>query len=225
MVTVWPATSVNSKKNSAASETNFGEMTKIGYLAWGSATTHLAISPVNRKVLCVRHKTRFVSHNITEVVRQVWWKTNLKCQIKYDFEVLLVSLEAVSHHINCCQNRRFAPTRLIHARMLNHSRPVASQDWNPPGQRCDSVFLYMRPSCVFPAFLIIKFLPSQNFPDFSTARFSQKARPKVSVGLVSIFISNLNKCDGIFRSVWNSMSPWGFSRPVYRRTTVEKHSG
>lgn len=225
MVTVWPATSINSKKNSAASKTNFGEMTKIGYLARGSATAHLAISPVNRKVLCVRHKTRFVSHNITEIVRQFWWKTNLKCQIKQDFEVLLVSLKAVSHHINCCQNRLSAPTRLIHARMLNHSRPVASQDWNPPGQRCDSVFLYMRLSRVFPAFLIMKFLPSQNFSDFSTAQFSQKAKRKVSVGHVSIFISKLNKCDGIFRSAWNSASPWCFSRPKYRRTTVEKHSG
>lgn len=71
----------------------------------------------------------------------------------------LVSLKAVSHHINCCQNRVSAPTRLIHAKMLNHSRPVASEDSSPPGQRCDSVFLYTRLSRVFTALLQVSAEP------------------------------------------------------------------
>lgn len=58
---LWPDSSVNSKKNFVALNTNFGGMTKIAYLAWRLATTHLATSPVNRNVFCVRHKTRFVS--------------------------------------------------------------------------------------------------------------------------------------------------------------------
>lgn len=123
------------------SYTDFSGTTKSGSLASGSATTHLAISPVNRNLLTLRHKTCLVSPKWLKIVPKssAKNKTPRPNKIRVWAIIRFVPLSAVSRHVIYCQNRVFLlpPVSLV----LNaEPQPTGGLWWLriPQGQHCDS---------------------------------------------------------------------------------------